>query len=103
MADLPLDVVELPDGAVRPDCLPRLYSVRSGLIHPLRLHCFAGSRWKFSPKEVDDIRILPDSAKTYVYCMESSIKDIQKRHMEARKLQFDKPMAAGLLEKGQAC
>ena len=97
---LPLEDVCLPQQAVRDPCLPVLKRVKSDHVHPLRAHCFAKSRTRFTQEQLDGVRNLPASSATYVYQMELDRKDTLKRHRLSKAIKFDKPLAAGLLAKG---
>lgn len=102
MSDSLLEDVVLPRNVRRHGCLPAFKRVRSDATHPLRAHCFAGSRVRFTDQQLDGVRVLPQTARTYVYQMESTVQAIKKRHKESRNIKFDKPMAAGLLDKGNS-
>ena len=104
MEVLPLQPVSLPRGVQRDACLPTLKRVKSGHVHPMRAHCFARSRtrYSFTSEQLKGVEALPDTAATYVYEMEANLKDTKTRHADARNIKFDFPLAKGLLAKGYA-
>lgn len=103
MTDLPLDPIRLPPGVERDPALPTLKRVRSGYIHPLRAHCFRRTASNFTAEQRAGVQNLPASALTYVYEMEEDERDTIKRHTASRAIQFDRPFAEGLLQKGIVC